>query len=111
MSEALASAGPIGYLVLVGALVGLVVCAVAGAYALRRRRVSLSLMMVVPMILLGLGSVASWNALSVAPWWTSSHPNDPSHAGNIGDPLAKLFREPETAFQTFSVRERPSGTT
>jgi hypothetical protein len=66
MSEALASAGPIGYLVLVGALVGLIVCAVAGAYAMRRRRVSLSLLMLVPMILLGIGSLASWSALKVA---------------------------------------------
>jgi len=66
MSEALASAGPIGYLVLVGALVGLIVCAVAGAYAMRRRRVPLALLMLVPMILLGLGSLSSWSALNAA---------------------------------------------
>ncbi len=66
MSEALASAGPLGYLVLVGALVGLIVCAVAGAYAMRRRRLPLTLMMLVPMILLGLGSMASWSALNAA---------------------------------------------
>src|SRR5262245_819163 len=66
MSEALASAGPIGYLVLVGALVGLLVCGGAGAYAMRRRRVSLTLLMLVPMILLGIGSLSSWSALKAA---------------------------------------------
>src|SRR4249919_1879955 len=63
MSEALASAGTTGYLVLVGALVGLVVCGVAATYAMRRRRLPLTALMLVPMILLALGSLGSWMAL------------------------------------------------
>lgn len=62
MSDVFTHAGPLGYLVLLGTILGLVACGGAGAVAFTKRRVPLSALLLVPYALLAVGAFGAWVA-------------------------------------------------
>jgi hypothetical protein len=60
MSDVFTHAGPLGYLVLLGALVGVAAAAGMAGLAFTRRRVPLALIVLIPYLLLAVGAFGAW---------------------------------------------------
>jgi hypothetical protein len=60
MSDVFTHAGPLGYLVLLGALVGIAAAAGMAGLAFTRRRVPLALIVLIPYLLLAVGAFGAW---------------------------------------------------
>jgi hypothetical protein len=60
MSDVFTHAGPLGYLVLLGALVGVAAAAGMAGLAFTRRRVPLALIVLIPYLLLAVGALGAW---------------------------------------------------
>ena len=64
MSDVFTHAGPLGYLVLLGTILGFVAAAAAGGLAFTKRRVPLSAMILIPYGLLALGALGASFAMT-----------------------------------------------
>jgi hypothetical protein len=76
MSDVISHAGPLGGLVVLGAVIGLVACAAFGGLAFTRRRVPLGAIVLIPYLILAVGAFGAWvGTTSVLGDVASAEPN------------------------------------